>query len=239
MHLKIAVCDDEIQIQFLLENLLTQILEQKNIKADIDCYSNGEELCRIYQNGLFDLIFLDIEYHGMSGIEIGKFIREGKNDDTVEIAYISGNTGYAMDLFEYQPINFLVKPLTTKAIQHVIEKYLLRNRLQEEKFQYKIGSDLYQIGTSEILYFSSNARKVTIHQKNSCAEFYASLEQVYSSLKGMRFLYVHKSYLVNYRHIRKMEYEQVTLSDGTIIPISQSRRSDMRKQFLDLKKGEL
>ena len=71
------------------------------------------------------------------------------------------------------------------------------------------------------------------------SEFYSSLEQVYNSLKRMRFLYVHKSYLVNYKHIRKMEYEQVTLSDGTLIPISQSRRSDIRKQFLDLKKGDL
>ena len=239
MHLKIAVCDDEIQIQFLLEDLLTQILTQKDITADIECYSSGEELCRIYQKGIFDLIFLDIEYHGMNGVDIGKFIREEKGDDTVEIAYISGNTGYALELFEYQPINFLVKPLSQKAITHVIEKYLLRNHQQQEKFQYKIGSSLYQIETSEILYFSSNARKVTIHEKNECAEFYSSLEQVYNTVKGMRFLYVHKSYLVNYRHIRKLEYDQVTLSDGTIIPISQSRRSDIRKQFLDLKKGEL
>ncbi len=239
MHLKIAVCDDEIQIHFLLERLLTQILAPKDISADIDCFSSGEELCSVYQKGLFDLIFLDIEYDGMSGIEIGSFIREDQGDDTVEIAYISGNTSYAMELFEYQPINFLVKPLSQRAVQHVVEKFLLRHHSHEEKFQYKIGSDLYQIATSEILYFSSNARKVTIHRKDGCAEFYASLEQIYNNLKRMRFLYVHKSYLVNYRHIRKMEYEQLTLSDGSLIPISQSRRSDIRKQFLDLKKGDL
>ncbi len=239
MRLQIGICDDETQIQFMIEEFLGQILKEKDIEADIECYGSGEELCKSYEKGMFDLIFLDIEYQGMNGVEIGRFIREEKEDDEVEIAYISGETKYAMELFEYQPINFLVKPMKKSDVNHVVEKYILRHQQKDNVFQYKIGGDIYQVALSDIVYFSSSARKVTIHKRDGEAQFYGSLEQIYSRVKGKRFLYVHKSYIVNYNCIRKMEYEQVTLNDKSIIPISQSRRTAIRKQFFELKKGEM
>lgn len=239
MHLNLAVCDDEIQIQFMIEEFLQQIFGEYGISVNIECFSSGEEFCDNFSKGAFDLIFLDIEYEGMNGVEMGRFIREQIGDENVQIAYVSGNTGYALELFEYRPINFLVKPVKQKDIQRVVDKYLLLSNQRQENFQYKIGTNVFQISLSDIFYFSSNARKVTVHKKDEEAEFYGTLEQVYNRVKGKRFLYVHKSYIINYLFIKKMEYEQVTLSNNTIIPISQSRRTAIRKQFLELKRREL
>ena len=44
---------------------------------------------------------------------------------------------------------------------------------------------------------------------------------------------------MNYQCVKKIEYEQVVLYDGTVVPISQSRRSTIRKQFIDIKKEEM
>lgn len=239
MQLKIAVCDDEYKIQFMMEEFLQTILDEYAIEAEVECYSSGEEFCRSFDKGKFDLIFLDIEYAGMNGVEIGKYIREEVGDENVQIAYVSGKTGYAMELFEYRPINFLVKPVEKKDIRRVVDKYLLLNHQRQENFQYKVGKDVFQVALSDILYFSSRGRKVTLHKNNEEAEFYGTLEQIYSSVKGKRFLYVHKSYIINYHFIKKMEYDQVTLCNGVSIPISQSRRTAIRKQFHKLKKEEI
>lgn len=239
MHIKIAICDDDINIQFTIEGFLQHILEEYGVESEIECFDLGDKICENYEKGKFDLIFLDIEYEGKNGVEVGKYIREIVGDEIVQIAYISGNTGYAMELFEYRPINFLVKPITETEVKKVIDKYLILSNQKVENFQYKIGSDIYQVALSEIKYFSSRARKVILHGREREAEFYGSLETIYSQVKGKQFLHVHKSFIVNYQCIKKMEYEQVILYDGTVIPISQARRSVIRKQFMDIKKGEM
>lgn len=237
--MKIAICDDDINVQFVVEGFLQHILGEYDIESQIECFDLGDKLCETYEKGKFDLIFLDIEYEGKNGVEVGRYIREIVGDETVQIAYISGNTGYAMELFEYRPINFLVKPISEVEVKRIIDKYLIISNQKMENFQYKIGSDIFQVALSEIKYFSSRARKVILHGKEKEAEFYGSLESIYSKIKGKQFLYVHKSFIVNYQCIKKMEYEQVILYDGTVIPISQARRSVIRKQFMDIKKGEL
>lgn len=239
MYIKIAICDDDINIQFAIEGFLQHILEKYGIGSEIECFDLGDELCEAYEKGKFDLIFLDIKYEGKNGVEVGKYIREAVGDETVQIAYISGDTGYAMELFEYRPINFLVKPVSKAEVKRVLDKYLIISNQKVENFQYKIGSDIFQVALSEIKYFSSCARKVILHGREMEAEFYGSLGSIYNRVKGQQFLYVHKSFIVNYHYIAKMEYERVVLYDETVIPISQARRPVIRKQFMEIKKGEL
>lgn len=239
MHIKIAICDDDINIQFAVEGFLQHILGEYGIGSQIECFDLGDELCEAYEKGKFDLLFLDIKYEGRNGVEVGRYIRETVGDEAVQIAYISGDTGYAMELFEYRPINFLIKPVSEAEVKRVLDKYLKISYQKTENFQYKIGSDIFQVALSEIKYFSSRARKVILHGKERKAEFYGSLESIYSQIKGKQFLYVHKSFIVNYHCIIKMEYKQVILYDGTVIPISQARRPAIRKQFMDIKKGEI
>lgn len=239
MNLKIAICDDEYNVQCLIEDLLKQILQDYNIENEIEIYSNGEEFCRHFAKSRFDLIFLDIELQGMNGVQVGHFIREKERDEEVQIAYVSGNIGYALELFEYRPINFLVKPVKMDDIKHVIDKYLILNSQGTEVFRYKKKTEYFRIALGDVAYFSSSGRKVMIHQMHEEDEFYGTLDQVYNQVKGKRFLFVHKSYIINCNYIKHLEYDKVTLLDGTIIPISQSRRVAIRKQFLGMKREEL
>ena len=150
LHLSIAICDDDINVQFAIEQYLKDIFNEYSMDAEMDCYGSGEELCDHFEKGKFDLVFLDIEFKGMNGVAVGRFIRETVGDELVQIAYISGNTGYAMELFEYRPINFLVKPIVESEIRKIIDKVLVLNEKKIEKFQYKIGSHFFQISLSEL-----------------------------------------------------------------------------------------
>ena len=61
-----------------------------------------------------------------------------------------------------RPINFLVKPLSEKKIENVIDKFLQLNKIDTETFNFKAGHNYYKIPFSDILYFCSNGRKINI-----------------------------------------------------------------------------
>lgn len=238
MQINIAVCDDNQELCSQLENLLIGILNELEIKFEIDLFYSGESLCKEMKRSEYDLIFLDIELQQMNGVEIGKFIRETLKNEIIQIAFISSKKEYALKLFDFRPINFLVKPLNTEKIKKVIDKYMVISEQDNHLFAYKKGFDYYKIPMSDIMYFHNNTRKVTVVTRNGSDEFYDSLENIYIKVKGHNFLFIHKSIIVNYNYITKFGYEQVTMIDGSAFSISQSRRKNIRIEYMDIKKRE-
>lgn len=228
--IRIAVCDDEEYICVCLEDMLTDILQDKNVQFEIDTFSSGESLCRELERRDFDIIFLDIELPEVSGIDVGRYIREALKNEIVQIAYISAKEGYAMELFEFRPINFLVKPLEKEKVARVMEKYFIITEQDNHVFEYKKRMEYYKVPMSEILYFESRGRK---------DEFYASMEKVYDAVKKHDFLFIHQSVIVNYRFIKKISYEEAVMVDGTILSISQSRRKAIKSMYMKIRKGEM
>ena len=158
------------------------------------------------------------------------------NNEIVQIAYISAKTEYAMELFDYRPINFLQKPLDKEKVLKVIDKYMILRDQDNYIFSYKKNREFFDIPMSEIMYFESSYRKVKVYMRNGEDEFYDSLDKVYKKLKAKNFLFIHKSIIVNYNFIRKMAYEEVTLFDGTVLPISQIRRKAIRKMYMEIRR---
>ena len=234
MTYKIAVCDDESVICRTIYDMIKNISKLIDIRFETDCFSSGEELCDEMKSNPYDLIFLDIELPRMNGVAVGKYIRESLNNETVQIAYISSKQQYAMELFESRPINFLIKPITPEKILTIIEKLLKLHAVDTQIFKFKVRQEYIKLPMSEIIYFSSSGRTVTLVSLDKSYTFYDTLEDIYSEIKNRHFLYIHKSFIVNYRYVRQYEYEQVTLLDGTVLPISQPRRKLIRKMILEM-----
>lgn len=236
MEIQIAICDDEDKICLQLKDILGSISDEKSVEFIIQIFQCGEGLCKSLKDKDYDLIFLDIELPKINGIEVGKYIREKLNNEIVQIAYISAKTEYAMELFDYRPINFLQKPLDKEKVLKVIDKYMILREQDNYIFSYKKNREFFDIPMSEIMYFESSYRKVKVYMRNGEDEFYDSLDKVYKKLKAKNFLFIHKSIIVNYNFIRKMAYEEVTLFDGTVLPISQIRRKAIRKMYMEIRR---
>lgn len=82
MNLHIAVCDDEEQIGFLLEEYIEKICVELSIEAETDVYYSGEGLCQKLESGeCYDMIFLDIELANINGVQVGTKIRDEYHDE--------------------------------------------------------------------------------------------------------------------------------------------------------------
>lgn len=228
---RIAVCDDENNICSQIEKYILLLCKKLCVQFEVEVYYTGEGLCEKLADGIcYDLIFLDIELTNMNGLEVGNNIRDVYDDEITQIVYISGKSEYALELFDINPLNFLVKPLSYEKIEKVINKYLKINDIQAGIFSYKYGHDTFQIMIKDIIYLKSKGKKIIIKLKNKEVDFYGSLEKVFhTQLKMYGFLFIHKSFVVNYSYVSIFEYERVILSDNTVLSIGQSKRKEIRK----------
>lgn len=234
--LRIAICDDVIELTSQLEKMIIEIGKRHFIEADIEIFYSGDELLKyIKRENNFDLIFLDIEMEVINGIQVGNEIRESMKDNNTQIVYISGKTEYAMDLFRIRPFDFLVKPLDFNVVKRVFLTYL-RAIDKTTYFSYKKGRAHNNVEIKDIIYFEANNRKVNIVSKDIKDSFYSSMIKVYENVKDKGFIYIHKSFIVNTLYIRSYLYDKVILFDDKELPISQSRRKVIRHKILSSNK---
>lgn len=235
--IRIAICDDQEAICEQVEDILLKIGQACLYKIEIDVFYTGEELYKHISDDIYyDIIFLDIELNTMDGIEIGCKIREELNNENTQIIYISGDENYAMRLFKTRPLDFIIKPITYEKTFEVFQTAVKLINKKNKIFDYQVGHTTFKIPVKDIIYFEGNNRKIdviTVKQRDS---FYGSLKHLFDKVKQYNFINIHKSYLVNYFHVTKFEYHQVTLSNGTILPISQKNRKKVREIQLKLER---
>ncbi len=232
---RIAIVDDEQAICSQLEKIILEYQKQLTIKMEISVFLSGEELCAALDDGMdIDLLFLDIELYEINGIEVSKKIREQMQNHQMQIVFISAKEKYALDLFAVQPFNFLLKPLKPEVIIKNLDLVLSIAQKQASSFVYKSGPESRKLPLKDIIYLESDNRKVIIHTRNGEDEFYGKLEDIYAKLAPQRFLFIHKSIIVNYNYVAKFSYNDVILLNGKTLPISQSRRPEIRQQVTEI-----
>ena len=78
-------------------------------------FQDGISIEKKIQLGMFfDVIFLDMEMEGITGIEVGKWLREIRKNEKTEIIYMAEDERHVVELFQNRPFDFLLKPLTEK-----------------------------------------------------------------------------------------------------------------------------
>lgn len=231
--LRIGICDDDEQFTVQLEKCVLKYAGKKGISVDIQIFVSSRELfSNINEEGLFDILFLDIELGNETGIDIGKFIRSDLKYEAMQIVYISINDQYALQLFETRPMNFLIKPIDYNNVEHVMDEYGRVYHFQNHFFSYHIGKRQYSMNANCIMYFQSQGKKIQMITQHGTEMFYGKLSDVILQLNEQVFCVVHKSFVVNMHYAVQYKNDCVVMVDGMIIPISQSMRHNVREKLL-------
>ncbi len=231
--LRVGICDDDEQFAIELEGYIIEYGLKKGFSFDTRVYLNAKELyADLEEEGLFDILFLDIELGQDTGIEIGKKLRMNLKNETMQIVFVSSKEAYALQLFNIRPMNFLIKPIYYEMVAQVLDEYDRLFHFGNRFFQYSIGKKEHSINENMILYFQSQGRKIHIVTQDESIEFYGKLSDVITQLNDKSFCMVHKSYVVNMKYVARYTSDRVFLINGVEIPISESQRSQVRKKLL-------
>lgn len=208
--------------------------KEHKIQMNIDIWYQGESLCRFLRENkkILDVLFLDIELLTTNGIEVGRFIREEQENMETAIVYISANSSYAMDLFRVQPTDFLIKPLDKIKVGNVMNRIQKISEVRKGIFEYFGSGYYFKVLYKDILYFSSQNKKVYLVLKDGQKEFNGRLKEIAKKIPG-NFIQIHQSYLINFDYIEECSYESVKMKNGDTIPISQPYRKSVRKQLAE------
>ena len=217
--LRIGICDDTAAAR---ENLRLLCLKHFRLEEpDFFEFSTGDGAVRWLKGhpGALDLLFLDIEMPGISGMEAAEAIRAF--DWEVLLAFVTGYTDYVYDGYAVGAIGYLVKPVSEEKLSSLLDRaaaaleqrapavYTLRN-----------AQGMFKVPLREILYAASDRRQVTLTTSRGDYTFYGKLDDVAAQL-GAGFVRIHQRYLVNARAVSAVVGASVQVGEARL-PISRS-----------------
>ena len=195
--LKTLIVDDEI----LARKSLQRLAEKHERIELIDVVESAEKALEVIESKEIDLVFLDVEMPGLSGIEL-----IDKLPYMPHIVISTGNREYAYDAFEYDVTDFISKPVAMPRFLSAIEKALQNEeRIQQiagsssaNELYVKVDQKLIRLPYDKILYFENVGDYVKVITEDMGVHvIYGALKKIDQKLNYPRFLKVHRSYIVN------------------------------------------
>ncbi len=183
-------------------------------------------------HNIYDIIFINTELKKMDGKQLGKCIRKKYWVDVVAIVYVSSKISKIVQLLEVMPSGFIQKPFKQKELYNVLNNVISAIEKHKLKvFSFRVAGVTYKVPLHEILYFESRNKVIDVYTITEKKSFYSTLCGIEAELESQEFLHIHKSYLVNGRHIIQYSYDKVTLTNHVELPISQTRRKKIKSML--------
>lgn len=229
--LNIAILDDDINICSEIESILLQHLKNYYLKFNIDIFYNGSKFIEQLEYGeKYDILFLDIEIGDLTGLDIGKYVRETLKDEIMKIIYISSHTSYAMKLFKVRPTYFLVKPIKKEEFIDIINILLNLINSHYEYFEFNLDFNIHRVYLKDIIYFNTikESKKIMLRTPKKDFIFYGRIKEIYNFLKEYRFIQPFNSYIVNYDYVKIIEKDRIILFNGEEIPLSRYKVKEIK-----------
>jgi DNA-binding LytR/AlgR family response regulator len=223
--LRIGICDDVYDARALLLSAVERILEARSIEYKIFEFSSGEGLLTWLKkhSGELDVVFLDIEMNGVSGMEAAKELRRA--DEGLQLVFVTAYADYVYDGYSVGALGYLIKPPNKQQLSDVLTRALAALHKHAPQFYVcRSGDVTYRIPKKEILYFFSDRRKIGCVTPTRNYLFYGKLDEVAGEL-GPSFVRIHQRYLISAAAVERIESSEVFIGEKGL-PISRSHQSD-------------
>jgi len=232
--IKIAIVDDEKYVCDQLKQYLIEYQFKYNLDFEVDIFLSCEVLFEQLQSStIYHLIFLDIEFPNMSGVDLGRKIRDRMGDIRTQIVFISAKDSYAMELFSVQPFDFIVKPIKKERLYPCISKFIKYYANGSMFFTYTLENVKHKIAINEILYIQSERKKLKLFTSNGIIICYHKFVDAVTKEMKNDMVVVKRGLAVNINHIIDTDFETVVLSNGTKLKISDGYRNSVMNILSD------
>jgi DNA-binding LytR/AlgR family response regulator len=233
--MKCIIIDDEPLAREGLKNTLSGISSVEILES----FSNPIDANKFLQNNAVDLMFLDIEMAALNGLDFAKSLV-----NKPLIIFITAYPQYALESFEVDAIDYLLKPVRTEKLLRAINKAenylaLLQKNMDEELAVVEddyvfIKSDrkFVKIFFKEILFIEGLKDYVIIHIDGKKILTAMNVKTIFNQLPLKNFARVSKSYIVNTDHILSVDTNAVYIKDEEI-PIGANFKDEFFAHYVD------
>ncbi len=223
MTIKAILADDEQNLSDYLKQRLNILWPELDIVA---LAANGAEALRLIDDHAPDVVFLDIKMPGLTGIEVA-----GRIDAKTHVVFVTAYDQYAVDAFDKQAVDYLLKPVTDERLQRAITR--LKSKLEKKEtpqdvaailksiahvlpamdaknqhlrwIRASVGELTKQIAVDDVLYFQAQDKYVSVYTKEGGKEVESlirtPLSELIEQLNPDEFWQIHRSIVVNVNRI--------------------------------------
>ena len=236
MKIRIACCDDEKQQLELYKTMFTNIEMRQDIKLNVEYFLSGNFMLERFQSekNPFDLVYLDMDMDEKSGLDLAKEIRQNYHSDCL-ILFLTNYPKYMQNSFDVRAFQYMIKPVQFDEFErkfNAARKYLEKD--DKNRVVLKIDEDNVVFFTNEIYYIEKekSSKQFLVYLEDKCVVAKGVLSAIENQLLEQHFMRTHRSYLVNMKHIRRIQKNDLVLSNGNLVPISRRKEKELKQQFM-------
>lgn len=231
--MNIAICDDEKSQRDLLQKYVYDWSEKQNKKVSIFLFENSEQFSFYWsEEKKIDLILLDIQMGEHNGVELARKIR--KTDEDMQIVFITAIAEYIAEGYEVEALHYLVKPIDKERLFRCLDKALFREKSAGSKILLETKHGMISIPIHHIWFLESFGHQCMIYTKDDVYEVKESIGKMETKMEYEEdsFIKCHRSYLINLKHVSKIEKDLVIMDDERQIPISRNSYKKVVQSFI-------
>lgn len=224
--IKCLIVDDEPHAREIIEMHLSKL----NYVSLVASCENAIEALEVIRKNELDLVFLDINMPEVSGLELKKMLK-----GEVKVVFTTAHREFALDGFELQAFDYLLKPITLERLVKTIAKYkdaLIPNSegVIDHIF---VRSDrkMVRVILSEIQYIESYSDYVKIHLEDGVVVTRMLISDLETQLPNQLFLRIHRSTIVAINKVRSYTNESVEVG-GQLLVISRGYKEKVAQQLM-------
>lgn len=228
----LAVDDEPIALE-ILSNHIARI-DRLNL---VQTCANATEAFNHLSNHRIDLIFLDINMPGITGIAFAKAI----NPQT-KIIFTTAYREYAVEGFNLQAVDYLLKPISFARLLKAVETYLnlyqstakspAKPEPESEFIFLKMDRQMVKISFEDILYVESLSDYIKVYSTSKMYTLREKISTLEEKLSTEKFIRTHRSFIVSLAQIESYTHEQIVVN-GNSIPISRSYKETVLQKLAE------
>lgn len=218
MKYKIAICDDDGQQRAYVQEIVTKWAERNRHLITLKQYTEAKSFLFDYEEEKdFDILLLDVEMPGITGIELAKTVRQ--DNSTVQIVFITGFYDYFSDGFDVSALHYLIKPVDERKLFPVLDKATSNLHYRQRSVLLATADADIKVSLANITYIEAEKVHIIVHTVGGAYRTRLSLAKFLEQLDDT-FLKVHRSFVVGLKYVKKITRTEITLLDGNTVPIS-------------------
>ena len=234
-HITCIIIDDEPPAIRLLQKYTEQL---QGIECVATCTRAVEALVLIEQHKP-DVVFLDIQMPELTGMQLSAIIK-----DKVKIVFTTAYPQFAVEGFEMDAVDYLLKPIPFNRFISAVEKVrkqksepaavkLLGENTADEYFFVKTdGKNRYQrIEVNDIYYIESIKNYIVLHTGGGQVVTYNTLKYFEENLPAKQFVKIHKSFIAAIKKISSIDGNEIIIA-GKRLPISREKRAEIMEKVV-------
>jgi DNA-binding LytR/AlgR family response regulator len=210
------IVEDEV----LAQNVIQSHLQKVDRFELVGVCNNALEAKEVLNKQEVDLIFLDIQLPGMTGLN---FLRSLANPPLVVLT--TAYAEYALESYEFSVIDYLLKPISferfSKTVNKIVEGRLFtqpkeKDNAPDNHIFIKSNSKFFKVNFSEVIYIESMKDYLKIHTAEYNLVTHQTMNDMEKILPSKQFIRVHKSYIVAIARIKSIYGNSVEMEKATI-----------------------